>query len=564
MTVLSPQNPAGLAAGASVAATRPNTPVAEICEICAARFRVEAHYDDPWKTPITLSPLLVEYTDGGVLSQGGRTQGLATFGLQDGMPIQGVRPELGAYADRAPRAGGLQARLVPEGGADPKVLEQQIIDDLVAFARTMETAMAPWNARWQSEGWTGLFTSLANSIQTGFQSWLDDEGDFWNSVTVWLGQLPDRLGAAWDSVSASAKALWENRDKIVDLLKSLAHGTVAEFERGIEAVSAALQAIPGLEEIASIFLDLITQSAEWAGAMIELSTRSKVLAFLGATMLSTIMMIPPIFWSDMVGLGVGYIIPEVFIAIVLAIIAFFTGGTGGAALAARIATYLGKVKAILARAGRTGQTLLSVFNMLSAIGGKIMDLIRALKARIAERAEGATGSTTRITRRVGQRVEPPADIPCFEKPANVSVADFEAQIREQEAAINNSDISELQRRRAIVAEDGTGSVRDRAAQETARAEWLTKRANEIREQEGLSRAEARAKAQKEAAQLDATHVLDIIAGGDPSDISGLQNRSVNRSIGAQWPGGRVADLDRALADQAAQGAAKAHVKLKVC
>ena len=77
--------------------------------------------------------------------------------------------------------------------------------------------------------------------------------------------------------------------------------------------------------------------------MIEMATQTRVLAVLGATMLGSMMMIPPNFWTDMISFGVGYLIPELFIAAVLAIIAFFTAGTGGAALAARIATYTGKV-----------------------------------------------------------------------------------------------------------------------------------------------------------------------------------------------------------------------------
>ncbi|WP_227267738.1 polymorphic toxin type 15 domain-containing protein [Roseobacter weihaiensis] len=75
--------------------------------------------------------------------------------------------------------------------------------------------------------------------------------------------------------------------------------------------------------------------------------------------------------------------------------------------------------------------------------------------------------------------------------------------------------------------------------------------------------EAERLAELEASTLDATHVLDIVAGGDPSDVSGVQNRSVNRSLGSQWRG-KVDALDDALASQAGQGAVKANVRLKPC
>lgn len=80
---------------------------------------------------------------------------------------------------------------------------------------------------------------------------------------------------------------------------------------------------------------------------------------------------------------------------------------------------------------------------------------------------------------------------------------------------------------------------------------------------GMSPSQAKQAAAKEAANLDATHVLDIVAGGHASELSGLQNSSVNRSIGSQWRS-RVVELDDALADHAVQGGVKANVRLKKC
>ncbi len=493
--------------------------MAEICEPCAARFRVEAHYDDPWKTPITLAPLQVQYKDGSLISEGGRTRALATFALQDGEPIHSTLPEVGAYDDHA-----------PEPGAKP--------------------AMQPWISDWESDGWLGLFSSLWSNLKSGAAAWWEGEGDFWASVGEWLSNLPDMLGDAWESLSESAKALWENRDQILALLQNLAEGSVAAFETGLEALSNALQNIPGLEEI-----------AEWAGAMIEMATQTRVLAVLGATILSSMMMIPPNFWTDMISFGVGYLIPELFIAAVLAIIALFTAGTGGAALAARIATYTGKVTAALSKAGRAGQAMLRVFTFLKSISGKMIDLIKALKGKIDEVAEGVTNGITRITRRSGKRVRDPTDMPCFNRPPNSTRQEFMDQLTEQEAAINNSDLSELMRRRALVKANGTGKLRDAAAQRNARSQWIRNKIDELIDQHGLIEAERLA--ELEASTLDATHVLDIVAGGDPSSISGLQNRSVNRSLGSQWRG-KVDDLDRALADQARQGAVKANIRLRPC
>jgi hypothetical protein len=388
----------------AVTATQPNAPVGEFCEPCKARFRVEACYDDPWNTPITLAPLRVQLKDGPVICDGARTQALSSFGMQDGQPIQSVRPELGTHEDQAPEPGTLDAALVPENTGDPVALERQIIADLTAFARTMETAMQPWIAQWEADGWLGLFGSMWTRFKAGAAAGGEGEGDFWASVGEWISNLPDMIGDAWDSLSESAKTLWENRDKIVGLLKNLADGAVASFEAGLEAVAELLQNIPGYEELAGILKDLVEQSAEWAGAMIEVATRTRVLTVLGATMLGTMMMIPPNFWTDMVAMGVGYLIPELIIAIVLAIIAFFTAGTGGTLLAARIATYTAKITAALSKAGRAGRALQRVFGLLMTISGKVIDLIKALKGRIDDAAEGVTNGITRIIRPASRKV----------------------------------------------------------------------------------------------------------------------------------------------------------------
>lgn len=556
-----PQSAAGFNAAANVAATNSNTPLGEICEACESRFRVEAHYDDPWRTPITLAPLLVEYTNGSVISEGGRTRALATYGLQDGQSIQSVRPELGSYNDRAPNAGAIQARLVPENLGDPAALERQIIADIEAFYRTMRTSMQPWWDEWNARGWTGMLGSFAGNIGSGLESWWEGEGDFWKAVGNMIASLPELARDAWDTLTAGAKALWNNRGKILQLFKDLAEGSVAAFETGFAAVASALQGIPGLEEIAGLLKDLVEQSAEWAGAMIELATQTRVLAVLGANVLGIFLLIPPNLITDMIGLGFGYLLPELFIALLLAIVAFFTAGTGGALLAARIATYTAKVSTALRSAGRAGRSLVRVFELIQAISGKIVDLIKALKGRIDEVAEGVTNRITRITRRTGRRVREPAELPCFNQPPNATRAEFLTQLAEQEAAINNSDLSELMRRRQLVRANGTGPLRDRAAQQIARDDWMENRIAELTDEHGV--VEARRLAGIEASTLDATHVLDIVAGGNPSAISGLQSSSVNRSIGSQWTS-RVGALDGALSSQAGQGAVKAHVRLIPC
>jgi Novel toxin 15 len=565
-----PQSIAGFSAAANLAATRPNTPVAEICELCAARFRVEAHYDDPWKTPITLAPLRVEYTDGAVVSDGGRTRALATFGLQDGQPIQSVRPELGAYNDRAPRSGVIAARLVPQPVGDPVALERQIIADRDAFARTMETAMQPWITQWETRGWRGLFESLATSITTGFNSWMEDEGDFWSSLTTWASNLPNQIGEAWDSLSASAKALWNNRAQILALLQNLAEGSVAAFETGLAAIASALQNIPGLEDIAVLLKDLVTQSAEWAGAMIELATQTKVLSAIGFALLGTIMLVPPNFWTDMIGLGVGYLIPELFIAVVLAIIAFFTAGTGGALLAARIATYTARVSTALDRAGRAGPVLVRIFTLMRTISSKMIDLIKASKSRIDEAAEGVTNEITRITRRLRRH-----DVPCFDLPRGANAAEFDRQLAEQAATINQMTVDDMADAHSVLGQARTEHARQVAAELRSPTSSFTDllpdgsaqvAARDAYEEDLRRQGLGRAAIRERMSAVNATHYLDIVAGGNPSRV-GIRGGAENQGIGRQWPqSGRAAGLGTEAGIQRRQGYGnrRMNVRLERC
>jgi Novel toxin 15 len=63
------------------------------------------------------------------------------------------------------------------------------------------------------------------------------------------------------------------------------------------------------------------------------------------------------------------------------------------------------------------------------------------------------------------------------------------------------------------------------------------------------------------AKLDATHALDLVAGGDP-DTLGMGDRSINRSIGSQWKDRKQKLLDHA--DEAKKKGKKNNVKLEIC
>lgn len=369
---------------------------------CRGPVNVCAYYDDPWKTPVTLAPLRITDMDGVVLDGGAKTQGLPSFGMQDGQEIDGVRPELGRFAFNDAKRGPVTAELVADPSAADQIddLSRQILEDLRAFTASMETALQPWILEWEDSGWWGAVKTFFSSAKKGLDAWLEGEGDFWASVWDWASSLPDQIGDAWDSMTATAKALWENRDQLIGLLKSLAEGAVEDFEKGMEALVRLLQAIPGLEEIAETTRLLVQQSAEWVGAMIEMARQKpEVLKALGATALGVVMATTPNFWADMAGMGGGFLLPEIILAIVFALIAFFTGGTGGAVLAARLMVFVSKVVAKLRAAGSAGAIIIRMFAAIEGVGGKVVDLVKALKRNVAEEAKGATDVEIPITRK---------------------------------------------------------------------------------------------------------------------------------------------------------------------
>jgi Novel toxin 15 len=82
-------------------------------------------------------------------------------------------------------------------------------------------------------------------------------------------------------------------------------------------------------------------------------------------------------------------------------------------------------------------------------------------------------------------------------------------------------------------------------------------------EEAAAGTRAAEQATRELRNLNATHALDLVAGGDGS-ISGLGDASINKSIGAQWRGTRAAQLRRAAEEARKKGKDKMDVELKEC
>ena len=407
-------DPATVAARSERSAYAEATPPHGVCATCRGPVMVRACYNDYWQTPITRAPLLVEDANGIVFNGDISTLGLLNFGAQDGEigeeDLAAIREYLGTVEAADAQRGGVAVELISDEAAlqEAQNLAEQIKADLRALAGRMETSLQPWITEWENDGWWGAIGTFFSGVRDGVTAWWEGEGEFWSAVRDWIAGLPEAIGDAWDSMTDGARALWENRHRLVEMLQDLAEGAVNAFEQGIEILAEILAAIPGLEEIAGILGDLVRRSAEWGGAMIEVATRTDVLRVMAATSLGVLMLVPPNFWAEVVGQGVGFLIPEAIIALVFLLIAAFTGGSGAPALAARLTAFAGRVATQLAaRAARAGRVLGDLFTTLMRLVETLTDLVRAMLRGRRERGVGTTDREIEIERSSAvQRVPP--------------------------------------------------------------------------------------------------------------------------------------------------------------
>ena len=105
-----PPTPSEVAIRSERSAYAEAIPPGDVTAPCRGPVRVCAEYDDHWRTPGTMAPLRITDINGVALDGGARTQGLPSFGMQDGEEIDGVRPELGRFALNDAARGPMTAR----------------------------------------------------------------------------------------------------------------------------------------------------------------------------------------------------------------------------------------------------------------------------------------------------------------------------------------------------------------------------------------------------------------------------------------------------------------------
>ena len=119
--------------------------------------------------------------------------------------------------------------------------------------------------------------------------------------------------------------------------------------------------------------------------------------------------------------------------------------------------------------------------------------------------------------------------------------EFERQLKAQEEGLNSLTVDEFIKNRDNYLKNGRAPEGD-AAQKAAREKAYLDKVAELR-REGMSKEDAQKKASKWIEGQAALHNPDQIAGGNPDHVSGMGDRRINSSLGAQWKY-RADELDK--------------------
>jgi hypothetical protein len=197
--------------------------------------------------------------------------------------------------------------------------------------------------------------------------------------------------------------------------------------------------------------------------------------------------------------------------------------------------------------------------------GKLTPIIRGLKDALESAGrnldglpDGVAGKITRISKQTENAVDgldkTPDGMPHttvdvkvkeFKQNPKHDSGEYKRQYDEQMDTLQNTSLADWLRNRIDYLENGRTSDSQRAQQD-ARNDALNKKISELLG-EGKSYGDAKQEAAEWLKTQAATHRLDGIAGGNPTDISGVGDTRVNSSLGSQWRS-RVGDIDTAVTD----------------
>ncbi|WP_226553567.1 hypothetical protein [Celeribacter naphthalenivorans] len=343
-----------------------------VTQSCTAPRSVLFLYDDPYKTPATA--VLTRFLDKDVVLAETRSYHVQNYGAQCSTEdVPPVRSNLGVSEQpdlpRTPLdidTGDEETLNALEQEAWE--LEKQIVADLRTFEVTMAGVFAPYVTEWNSDGWLGAGGDFITGVGSGMSSWWDGEKDFWGSVSGALKSSAAKVGnAVWDRVSnpidtlqgiaqAHAKAITTGVDVVkalTEFMRGLLSGDVDKLFAALDPLAALKTAEGVIGEFGTLMSDLFAKGSEFLNGLLEVFRRTPVLGLIANSIMRVITLMTPNFWAEILGQGVGFILPEVLMWVISLIVSALIAATGvGAAgavviIAGKIASLASKLRKMI-------------------------------------------------------------------------------------------------------------------------------------------------------------------------------------------------------------------------
>jgi hypothetical protein len=316
----------------------------------------------------------------------------------------------------------IEVSFVPEPGA-PERVEQysaQLLADLKAYRQAITEAVQPWSNHWAAaHGWGEKIALLEHArergLKRGAHAWGRDQVGFLKEVghymagighgaleegekvESWYQDLPlldkvfpvpaaeralaQKAAQGIEAASEDLQKLWEERRKLLQFFQAL-------HDQSVNAVEIAIETLAGFGgELGRLMQALWDHGAAWVQGLIEVCRQTEAIQQVFASVGALFAAIPPNLWAEGISTGIGYIVPEVLLAAILALLAALTEGAGASALVTQLLAFVRKIKGTLEGLGDLGPILLRILDGIRGLGHDIAELTKAAWVNIDERID---------------------------------------------------------------------------------------------------------------------------------------------------------------------------------
>ncbi|NSX55261.1 GH-E family nuclease [Parasulfitobacter algicola] len=442
-------SPADAAARATQGGINPG-PIDRIIQPCRGTVDLEAAFADHWRTSITNAPIYIEDSERVVCNGDYMTEGLNAHGMTDGDGEVEPINTLGTFDYEEVMYGRVFAGLVgdPSGDAEADAGMDELGAALTTFRDRSIENLSEWVTAWEERGIMSIYDAKKRGVMNGLNAWWKGETEFWGGVSTFAIQQAERAqnwyneyyenkspmeqamldsplavgvlyadytkwfyGTIADGVSSffsDDESLADYIDTIMTALRDLASGTVDVMQKAIEA----LMDLPG--DLAAGLKHAWETGQEWKERMVLIASETNAFEAVFHVLGAVFMNMTPNFWAEMIGVVEGFILPEIIITVILAVIAALSGGTLAPGLVARIAAFTTRLTAKAGKLATEAVDLASI--QVARCLGVIVDIINAFRASIAalgkigrglhktmgDMVEIAANGTARIVRPLNQ------------------------------------------------------------------------------------------------------------------------------------------------------------------